>query len=131
MSKVVQYIFTLFVIIGITEAISFEDYLNKRKELIEAEKESFLGAEIELTANEALFNDLLMQRKRTELESSFQSANFPPAVPFYNVKYQIEQSDVFQMIKILPKGSVLHVHDFSITSGKITKVKGKMLNTEF
>ena len=116
MTKVVKYIFSLFVIIGITEARSFEDYLNKRKELIEAEKESFLGAEIELTANEALFNDLLMQRKRTELESSFQSANFLPAVPFYNVKYQIEQSDVFQMIKILPKGSVLHVHDFSITS---------------
>ena len=60
MTKVVKYIFSLFVIISITEARSFEEYLNKRKELIEAEKQSFLGAEIELTANEALFNDLLM-----------------------------------------------------------------------
>ena len=57
-----------------------------------------------------------MSRKITELEASFESANFAPSQPFYKVKHLIESSEVFEMLKILPKGGVLHVHDFAITS---------------
>ena len=95
---------------------SIEEYLNNREKLIAQENESFLGSDIELTPNEQTYNEILMSRKITELEASFESANFAPSQPFYKVKHLIESSEVFEMLKILPKGGVLHVHDFAITS---------------
>ena len=72
-----------------TTSTNFEDYLELRKKLIDQENESFLGSEIELTQNENIFNELLMSRKIAELDSSFQTAEFPPSQPFYNVKDRI------------------------------------------
>ena len=43
-------------------------------------------------------------------------SEFPPAHSFLSMKEDIEKSEVFQIIKILPKGAVLHAHDFSTTS---------------
>ena len=72
-----------------TSTTTFKDYLELRKKLIDQENESFLGSEIELTQNENIFNELLMSRKIAELDSSFQTAEFPPSQPFYNVKDRI------------------------------------------
>ena len=78
-----------------TTSTTFEDYLELRKKLIDQENESFLGSEIELTQNENLFNELLMSRKIAELDSSFQTAEFPPSQPFYNVKDRIGKYNTY------------------------------------
>ena len=92
MGKLVIYLLfiSIFVLNNIRDSNakskSFKDYLELRTTLIDQENESFLGSEIELTHNENIFNELLMSRKIAELDSSFQTAEFPPSRPFYNVK---------------------------------------------
>jgi len=57
-----------------------------------------------------------MATKHQELAKAFYSSDFPPAKTFYQVKKDIESSRVFQTIRRLPKGGILHVHDFGMTS---------------
>ncbi|XP_034234311.1 adenosine deaminase 2-like [Thrips palmi] len=52
-----------------------------------------------------------MEWKRHEYNVA--EADFPPAHSFFLMKPRIEQSRVFQFIKRMPKGAVLHAHDLS------------------
>ena len=108
----------LFAFVYTNTADLLEDYFAKRESLISEENENFLGSELDLNQYEKFFNDQLMLHKQSELKSSFDSADFPPSKDFYLVKKQIEESMVFNRIRVLPKGGVMHVHDFGMTSSE-------------
>ena len=108
----------LSILIFKVSAKNIDTYMELRGQIIEQENEKFLGSELVLDEYETVFNEDLMSRKRMELLSSFYSADFPPSQYFYNVKDKIEDSLVFNTLKNLPKGGVLHTHDFSITSAE-------------
>ena len=116
----VSNILCLLIIFATTKisAENIEDYLTKRNQILSAENNHFLGSDLDLDQYETLFNRQLMLHKHNELNTSFWSADFAPSREFYFVKEQIESSDVFKKIKSLPKGGVLHIHDFGITSSE-------------
>lgn len=95
----------LFLIICAFTIASDADYLKKRKAFLEEEAKMNIGGEIVLVGDEITANDILMQRKRHEFnESRFGVRPFPPSIHFFKARPLIEQSAVFEIIKLMPKG---------------------------
>ncbi|KAL4225421.1 cat eye syndrome chromosome region [Mactra antiquata] len=93
-----------------------DDYMRKRQELILAEKQQRVGGEIVLNDAEKLVDSRLLAMKQKEIDSAhYNASNFAPQMSFLLSKELYDQSDVFKMIKSMPKGGALHVHDCSIT----------------
>ncbi|XP_063164201.1 adenosine deaminase 2 [Candoia aspera] len=90
--------------------------LNKRDRLFEKEDARRTGGNLILTPQEEHFNDKLMNLKETEVIKAMQTGLFPPAMHFFKAKGLIEQSAVFSILKEMPKGGLLHVHDYAILS---------------
>ncbi|XP_033208164.1 adenosine deaminase 2-like [Belonocnema kinseyi] len=104
-------------VIGIVVARGIEDYWSKRANLIHAEKKIAFGGDISLTKNEMLTNRTLMSAKLKEIQEGFSDPNkFFPRANFLTVKNKIEKSKVFQIIKKMPKGALLHAHDLGTVS---------------
>ncbi|XP_045056502.2 adenosine deaminase 2 isoform X5 [Desmodus rotundus] len=82
----------------------------ERKQLLWRERMMRLGGQLVLTREEKLANQILMARKEAETRSP----QFPPSMHFFRAKHLIEKSAVFHILKKMPKGAALHVHDFSI-----------------
>ncbi|XP_076056100.1 adenosine deaminase 2-like isoform X2 [Oratosquilla oratoria] len=91
-------------------------YWSTRKQLLNDEENMMMGHDIVLTDNEKIVNKVLMEAKTKELDTAFHDLHFPPATNFMKVKGKIEASDVFQIIKAMPKGAALHMHDIGMTS---------------
>ena len=85
-------------------------YREARTRLIADERSRRLDAALVLTAEEEKANESLMALKRAELDRS--RAYFPPARSFLleKTKQLIAESPVFEVMKRLPKGAVLHAH---------------------
>ncbi|KAI4455815.1 adenosine deaminase [Holotrichia oblita] len=94
------------------------NYSNKRKKLLNDEASLSMGSSIILAGNEIIVNDFLMKKKWEELDFGFRNpGSFIPALHMFDTLSRIEQSDVFQFIRKLPKGAVLHGHDTALASG--------------
>lgn len=97
-----------------------DDYFHQRALLASAEAELALGADIRLSANESLVNNYLMELKTSELSAGFiNPINFNPARHFFEVLDQITASPLFQFIREMPKGGVLHAHDTALASTEV------------
>lgn len=58
-----------------------------------------------------------MQFKTKEMEEGFKNpGNFPPAMHFFKAQSEIEKSMVFSIIKQMPKGAALHLHDVAVAT---------------
>jgi hypothetical protein len=117
MGKEFFFVVLLVFVLKICHADNYEDFVAERKRLIALENDNFLGSDLVLSDSEIKFQSKLMSHKVRELLSGFISSDFPPAKSFFQAKKEIEESGVFKDIQTLPKGGVLHIHDFSITSG--------------
>ncbi|XP_066599285.1 adenosine deaminase 2-like [Prorops nasuta] len=92
-------------------------YWKERAKILNTEAESWIGGQLRLEEGERLANDVLMTLKLKEFNRAFLNpAEFPPAKSFLTSKQDIESSDVFRIIKKMPKGAVLHSHDTAIVS---------------
>ncbi|KAF3816488.1 hypothetical protein GH733_014661 [Mirounga leonina] len=87
-----------------------------RTQLLMREKMMQLGGQLVLTEQEELANGRLMALKKAEVAQAVKSQNFPPSMHFFQAKHLIEKSEVFNLLKKMPKGAALHVHDFGILS---------------
>jgi len=88
-------------------SISKQQYLNERKALIDFEKHTRTGGALQLKEAELKLNDSLMQWKWKEIEEGHEmNGTFPPAVHFFQAKKLIEQSRVFKLIRLMPKGNL-------------------------
>ncbi|XP_040318542.1 adenosine deaminase 2 isoform X2 [Herpailurus yagouaroundi] len=94
-------------------AISIDEAWNQ---LLMREKMMQLGGQLVLTEQEELANERLMALKKAEVTQAMRTQKFPPSMHFFQAKTLIEKSEVFNILKKMPKGAALHVHDFSILS---------------
>uniref|UniRef100_A0A4W2ICG5 Adenosine deaminase 2 n=1 Tax=Bos indicus x Bos taurus TaxID=30522 RepID=A0A4W2ICG5_BOBOX len=87
-----------------------------RNQLLTREKMMRVGGQLVLTWEEELANQRLRALKEAEMHEALSTGNILPSMHFFQAKSLIEKSEVFNILKKMPKGAALHVHDFSITS---------------
>ncbi|KAK7079061.1 cat eye syndrome chromosome region, candidate 1 [Halocaridina rubra] len=91
-------------------------YWQARELLLAQEQTTILGQEQILSSEEKLVNDILMNFKMSEMNTAFGDLNFIPAKNFLVAKMEMEASEVFQIIKLMPKGAALHLHDTAMAT---------------
>lgn len=96
--------------------INITDFWEQRQLLLAQEQTTILGQDQVLTAEEQQVNELLMAAKLKEMNHGFETLNYPPSKNFIAVRHEIEASDVFKIIKEMPKGAGLHLHDTALAS---------------
>ncbi|XP_026220327.1 adenosine deaminase 2-A [Anabas testudineus] len=82
----------------------------QREALIQQEESRQTGGRVVLTEAEQQLDALLFKMKQVEVAS----ADFPPAMHFFQARHLIRTSPVFSVLQKMPKGAALHVHDFSM-----------------
>ncbi|XP_053413702.1 adenosine deaminase 2 isoform X2 [Nycticebus coucang] len=75
-----------------------------------------LGGQLMLDTQEEKVNEKLMTIKRDEMTEAMKTLVFPPSMHFFRAKSLIEKSLVFNILRKMPKGAALHLHDFGIVS---------------
>ena len=80
------------------------DYMSDRQTLLKKDTVNRTGNRLVLSDNEKKANKILMAWKHKELSSAFATAEFIGAESFITAKPKIEQSQVFKIIKKMPKG---------------------------
>lgn len=116
-SIVTRYI--LFMLCAQTIARNIQDYNLKRANLLEEELAIQVGGNIKLSDEENVANDILMQYKQRELDDFFQQPKyFNFSRHYFTYKDDIEKSEVYQIIKRMPKGAALHVHSSLMLSAE-------------
>lgn len=82
-----------------------------KNNFLEEENRLSIGGHIKLTQDELKANEILMYWKRKEVDESFanpQYYNF--SKHFFAYRNDISKSNVYQIIKRMPKGAALHIH---------------------
>lgn len=82
----------------------------QREDLIKQELIREIGGGVVLNEQEKLLDAKLNQLKLQDMSLP----EFPPAMHFFRAKPLIEQSPVFSLLRKMPKGAALHVHDFAM-----------------
>ncbi|KAH0557346.1 adenosine deaminase 2-like [Cotesia glomerata] len=96
------------------------EFWRKRNNLIDEEKSLAFGGKTPFySESEIRANDILMKHKSSEInEAFFNSSEFAPSRNFMSVRKSIEDSNVFKIIRKMPKGAVLNVHASALVSAK-------------
>uniref|UniRef100_A0A3B3YMR3 adenosine deaminase n=1 Tax=Poecilia mexicana TaxID=48701 RepID=A0A3B3YMR3_9TELE len=81
-----------------------------RKELIDLEASMQIGGRMVLTDAEQRLDALLAKLKQDEMSRK----DFPPSMHFFKARRLIQASPLFGLLQEMPKGAVLHVHDFAM-----------------
>lgn len=91
----------------------------KRKEIKQLESDIRLGFTPNFNQEEVTVNSILMGLKSREVDQGLANSSYVLAGRhFFNVKPLIEQSPVFQFIKRMPKGAMLHGHNTAMVSSE-------------
>lgn len=94
-----------------------EDYDTLRAELLNETLRRSFGSDIQLTELESQANEILMEFKFAELHDGFRNLSYNAAgMHLFDAFKLINQSKVFEIIKAMPKGGVLHAHDTGMLS---------------
>jgi len=85
-----------------------DEYLTLRNSMLHKEYQMRTGGTMKLSDDELRVNATLMKFKANELEAARNNVtNFPPAVHFFRAKALIDKSDVFRIIRNMPKGTLV------------------------
>ncbi|NXC93057.1 ADA2 deaminase, partial [Certhia familiaris] len=85
-----------------------------RDSLMQEEKAHQTGGNLVLSRQEQLLSTNLVNLKKKEVGTAVTTGQFPPSMHFFRAKSLIDQSTVFSILKRMPKGAVLHLHDFAM-----------------
>ncbi|XP_029176102.1 adenosine deaminase 2-like [Nylanderia fulva] len=91
-------------------------YWQLRQQLITSEKQSSLGGKLKLNSMEIMANKVLMSFKDREINNGFSNDSFLPSRNFLEVIPEVEKSEVFKILREMPKGAVLHAHQSAMVS---------------
>ncbi|CAG5129369.1 unnamed protein product, partial [Candidula unifasciata] len=113
----VQGIIILWVA-GVIEAVPVtSEYMQTRTQLISEGSSRRIGGKLVLNPDEQIVNGIIMKEKRKLMDQSrLNSTVYVPAQSFYISKPLIENSTLLKLIRRMPKGAALHLHDTSATS---------------
>ncbi|XP_033088927.1 adenosine deaminase 2 isoform X2 [Trachypithecus francoisi] len=75
-----------------------------------------LGGPLVLNPKEEQANERLMTLKIAEMKEAMETLIFPPSMHFFQAKHLIERSQVFNILRMMPKGAALHLHDTGIVT---------------
>lgn len=88
-----------------------DSYAKQRNALLDEETHTAVGGKIHLTEDELLANEIVMKWKHKELDDSLKNPQyFNFSKHYFTYKEDIVKSNVYQIIRSMPKGAVLHVH---------------------
>lgn len=91
------------------------DYFKDREDLLNYEQNISYGADVKLNDNEWLANKIIMDAK--EIDYNIKNPyTYYPSRHIFEVFDEIEQSKLFQIIRKMPKGGILHAHDIALCS---------------
>lgn len=91
--------------------VTLEVFYNEKKRILEAETSSAVGGKIVLTEEENKLNEILMERKYSELDYWYQNPqHFNFSKHYFHYRDEIQNSKVYDIVRRMPKGGVLHLH---------------------
>lgn len=95
--------------------LSYDDVRNA---VMDAEDLLSTGGTIVLSEKEKFVNRIFMRHKLNEIYEGFavNDENYAPGMHFFKAKHLIEKSRVFQFLKEMPKGALLHAHNSALVS---------------
>ena len=93
----------------------FDEYSRARESFIRDEANRALGAQLTLNSRETRLNNYLMKLKNQDIQNGLlDPTSFAPAQHFFEVVSKINGTNLFKIIKKMPKGGVLHIHDTAL-----------------
>ncbi|XP_076389252.1 adenosine deaminase [Megachile rotundata] len=114
-----KFIFLLIasLVLATTNSLPSRNYTALRQELLDYEQRLMIGSHLKLNDVEEVANKIIMKAKRQELDVDFKNPYlYTPGRNFLLAKNDIQQSKVFKLLRMLPKGAALHAHDTAIGS---------------
>ncbi|XP_016937520.4 adenosine deaminase 2-A [Drosophila suzukii] len=94
-----------------------DTYKTLRSAFFRYEESRTLGYDLELTTREARANETIMKAKLNEYGEGLVTPHlFKPAQHIFDVLDGIRNTDLFKLLKKMPKGAVLHAHDTALCS---------------
>ncbi|XP_017059023.1 adenosine deaminase 2-A [Drosophila ficusphila] len=94
-----------------------DTYKTLRNAFFRYEESRSLGYDLELTEREIRANETIMKAKLNEYGEGLVTPHlFKPAQHIFDVLDGIRNTDLFALLKKMPKGAVLHAHDTALCS---------------
>lgn len=95
------------------------EYFRQRKLLIDAELNATYGSDIILNSQEELANKIIMNAKELEYRGTLEHpAQFIPSRHIFERLNETKNSKLFQILRKMPKGGILHTHDTAMVSAE-------------
>lgn len=99
------------------ERPDISEYQAMRKQFIESETQYGFGSDIRLSAREQKANTIIMAAKEAEYANSItKPSSFRPSRHIFETLAAIKQTKLYQIIRKMPKGGILHAHDSAVCS---------------
>nr|ABI20188.1 adenosine deaminase-like [Phlebotomus duboscqi] len=96
---------------------SYDNFLEQYNNYATEEMDRSVGSDITLSHKEEIVNQYLMDLKTEELKAGLKNpSQFIPSNHFFSVLNRINSSDIFKIIRRMPKGAILHAHDTALCS---------------
>lgn len=92
----------------------YEKYLTEREQLMQLDSQLYFDSDIGLSKTEELLNGKLIAVRSEMLDHYKAQHFFPPARNFHQSKEHIEVTPLFDFIRKMPKGGILHLHTGAI-----------------
>ena len=86
------------------------DYQKARQVYVGRDSARAFDADVVLSAKEKVVNRKLLTLQRQMIRQYRQQHFFPPAHYFYQSQREIERTPLFEILRKMPKGGVLHLH---------------------
>lgn len=75
------------------------------------------GGTLQLTTKECIVDNILKTLKQKEIDEGYMNnSNYAASLHFFKAKKLIEASPIFEIIKMMPKGAALHIHNSASVS---------------
>lgn len=94
---------------------TFQEFQKQRDDFLKDEFNRGLGADLVLNKKEQQLSDHVMKLKDDAIKTGLlDPSKFIPSQHFFNVVQEINGTELFKIIRQLPKGGALHIHDTAV-----------------